>query len=126
MLCDRHSGYIRQFSNGLLISVGAASVCGLFPVRQRRRRIPHALAPIDRQWRQAHQRRSQSHPEPMPAAVTAVTPLIGMVRPLRTDDWKPDAASMIGAIGAFPRLLSQRDVHNKRPPEGGLSANRKL
>ena len=35
MLCDRHSGYIRQFSNGLLISVEAASVGGLFRVRRR-------------------------------------------------------------------------------------------
>ena len=33
MLCDRHSGYIRQFSNGLLISVEAASVGGLFHLK---------------------------------------------------------------------------------------------
>jgi len=51
MLCDRHSGYLRQFSNGLLISVGApqlvaSSVCAGGP-----RRLAHALAPIDRQWR---------------------------------------------------------------------------
>src|ERR1043166_9415668 len=26
----------------------------------------------------------------------------------------------------LPRRLIQRDVHNKRPPEGGLSANRKM
>ena len=33
MLCDRHSGYIRQFSNGLLISVEAAPVGGLFHLK---------------------------------------------------------------------------------------------